>query len=57
MLAFNDFILLWSRDTTGLMDDSFIRIKGWNTEFRSIVTTNYFDGSRELVLDKINEGL
>jgi hypothetical protein len=57
MLEFNNSILLWSRDTTSLMDDFFIRIKGWNSEFRAIITMNYFDSSRELVLDKINEGL
>jgi hypothetical protein len=57
MLEFNNSILLWSRDTTGLMDDFFIRIKGWNSEFRAIITVNYFDSSQELVLDKINEGL
>ncbi len=57
MLAFNNSILLCNRVTIGLMDDSFVGIKGWNDEFRAIVTTNDFDGSGELVLDKINEGL
>jgi hypothetical protein len=57
MHAFNNSILLGSIDTTGLMGDSFVRIKGWNSEFRAIVSMNNFDGSQELVLDKVNEGL
>jgi hypothetical protein len=43
MLAFNNSILLGSKDTIGTMDDSFVRIKGWSSEFKAIVTTNNFN--------------
>ena len=43
MLAFNNFILLGSKDTIGKIDDSFVRIKRWNSEFKAIVTTNNFN--------------
>jgi hypothetical protein len=36
MLAFNNSILLCNRVTIGLMDDSFVEIKGWNNEFCAV---------------------
>lgn len=54
ILAFNYFILLWSRDATSLMHDSFVGVK------RSrplIVTTHDFDFSRKLIFNEVNERL
>jgi hypothetical protein len=55
MFVFGNAILLWSINATGLMNDTFVSVKAFKLEFKTIITTNHFDFGIKLIFSHVDE--
>jgi hypothetical protein len=55
MFAFGNTILLWSINATGLMNNTFVSVKAFKFEFKTIITMNHFDFGIKLVFSHVDE--
>ena len=52
---FGNAILLWSINTTSLINDTFVSVKAFKFEFKTIITMNHFDFGIKLIFSHVDE--
>jgi hypothetical protein len=55
IFVFGNAILLWSINATSLMNDTFVSVKAFKFEFKTIITMNHFDFGIKLIFSHVDE--